>query len=80
MMKKSDLKKLIKEALQSYGGGARHQLVAKYIWDNYKHELERSENLLYTWQYDLRWAATELRRRGILKPADQSPRGVWELK
>jgi len=36
-------------------------------------------DLFYTWQYDMRWAATKLRRDGKLKAATRSPKGTWEL-
>ena len=42
-----------------------------------------------TWNYDIRWAATELRKNGRMKPAhskenpeelvDESPKGIWEI-
>lgn len=34
----------------------------------------------YTWQYDIRWAATELRKTGFMIEATESPRGIWQLK
>ena len=40
----------------------------------------QSDDLFYTWQYDFRWAATELRKEGIIRSADLSPKGIWELK
>ena len=45
----------------------------------YRNALEATGDVFYTWQYDLRWAAMTLRKQGIMKPADDSPRGVWEL-
>jgi len=33
----------------------------------------------FTWQYDIRWAANLLRRSGLMKPAESSPHGLWEL-
>lgn len=45
--------------------------------------------MFYTWNYDIRWAATELRKEGRMKPAyskenpgelvDESPKGIWEI-
>lgn len=36
--------------------------------------------MFYTWQYDVRWAATTLRRTGKLRAAEVLPSGVWELR
>ncbi len=75
---RSDLFDLVLEALEHHGGKAHLQQVAKYIWDNYSGELGRSP-LAYTWQYDYRWVASELRKQGKLLPADDCPKGVWIL-
>jgi hypothetical protein len=48
-------------------------------WEKYKTDLENSGDLFYSWQYDIRWAATELRKSGRMKAADVSPRGIWEI-
>jgi hypothetical protein len=53
--------------------------VCKYVWDNYEQELRASKTLFYTWQYDIRWAATALRKSRKMKAKEISPRGVWEL-
>lgn len=79
MAEKADLKDWIIEALRSNGGAAHHVQVAKYVWDNYQEELKESGDLLYTWQYDLRWAAQKLRYDGVCKPNEDTRRGVWAL-
>ncbi|WP_152657082.1 hypothetical protein [Oceanobacillus sp. CFH 90083] len=79
MMHKDELQCLVKEALESANGSANIVKVSEYIWNHYEKELKESGNLFYTWQYDIRWAANELRRKGIMKDAENSPRGVWEL-
>jgi hypothetical protein len=53
--------------------------VSRRIWQAHETDIRTSGDLLFTWQYDVRWAAHTLRRDGVLKPADESPRGVWEL-
>ena len=53
--------------------------MCKHFWDTYEQDLRDSGNLFYTWQYDIRWAATELRKDGDMKPAEESRKGVWEL-
>jgi hypothetical protein len=80
MAVKGDLADWIVEALRSSGGAGTILSVAKYIWDNYEDELRASGDLFYTWQYDTRWQATELRRRGILVRADDDQRRKWTLK
>lgn len=79
MTSKSDLQDWVREALHDEGGQAPLIHVAKSIWARHRKELESSGDLFYTWQYDMRWAANVLRRRGIMKPIDRSPRGIWEL-
>jgi hypothetical protein len=79
MAKKSDLTDWVIEALRERGGTAHHVQIAKYIWDHYEAELRDSGDLFYTWQYDLRWAGKKLRDRGILRPDDDTERGVWAL-
>lgn len=49
------------------------------FWEKYEEELANSGDLFYTWQHDIRWAATHLRDKQILKEAGESPKGVWEL-
>ncbi len=76
--KRSDLKDAVLAAVRALGGRAHLIQIAKYIWDNHKNELEASP-LLYTWQYDMRWAATRLRQEKVLKSAESSDKGIWEL-
>ena len=80
-MKRSDLMELVVEALKSkkLSGKGTPKDVAKYVWDNYESELKKSGDLLYTWQYDIRWAANTLRQKGILKPVHGSTNLPWEL-
>lgn len=76
---KSDLAMLVKNALVDLGGSAPLVAVARHIWEHHEPALKRSGDLLYTWQYDMRWAATKLRESGELLPTESSPRGIWEL-
>ena len=78
MITKSELQDYILQYLRAHGGKARIIPLCKWIWEEHEAELRASE-LFYTWQYDVRWAAKRLRDRGELKPAADSPRGVWEL-
>lgn len=79
MATKHDLSDWIVEALRAAGGSAGIVEICRHVWDHHEDELRRSETLFYTWQYDIRWAATGLRKRRALKAANVSPRGVWEL-
>ncbi|WP_127589976.1 hypothetical protein [Paenibacillus lautus] len=77
MLSKGDLGRLIVECIKQKNGRATVLDVSKYIWANYEDQLRQSGDLFYTWQYDYRWQATELRKKGILKHSDK--RGYWEL-
>lgn len=79
MTSKLDFQDWVVEAIRSNGGRATVVDIAKYIWSQHERELRGTERLLYTWQYDMRWAAHVLRRKRVLRSAKVSPRGVWEL-
>ena len=46
---------------------------------NHKDDIDGAKDF-YSWQYDFRWGATELRKKGIMRDAKESPRGLWQLK
>jgi hypothetical protein len=79
MARRKDLRKWIIAALKAYNGKASLVQVCKYVWERYENELKRSGDLFFTWQYDIRWVAKQLRDEGILAAAESSPRGIWEL-
>ncbi|MFQ5736699.1 MAG: hypothetical protein ACE5GY_07535 [Thermodesulfobacteriota bacterium] len=79
MAKKEDLQDWPLKALAALGGSASIVKICEYIWENYKNELRESGDLFYTWQYDIRWAAQELRNKKILRAADLCPKGIWQL-
>lgn len=72
------MKSWIIAALKANGGRARVVQVCKYIWDHYENEIRASGDVLYTWQYDVRWAAQKLRDEGTLRPMEGNRR-PWEL-
>ena len=76
---REDLQSWVTDALNGNGGQATLVQVAKHIWENHEAELRQSGNLLYTWQYDMRWAANVLRHKKIMKSVETSNRGTWEL-
>lgn len=80
MATKKDLRKWLLEALRALGGRASIVDICKFVWEKYKSDLNASDDLFYTWQYDIRWQATYLRKEGVLVAAKDSPQGIWELK
>lgn len=79
MATRADLVMWLQEALRAHGGRATIVEVCRYVWERYETILRDSGDLFYTRQYDIRWAATSLRRRGIMRAASQSRNGTWEL-
>jgi hypothetical protein len=79
MATRADLQEWVLEALKADNGRATVAEVCKHVWTEHENDLRQSENLLYTWQYDIRWAAMVLRKQNKLRSASLSPRGVWEL-
>lgn len=87
-MTRQDLPNLLYTTIKSLGGSAKMQVIFKKFWNIYSKELEKSGELFYTWNYDIRWAATKLRNEKKMKPAfkkensrgaDVSPQGIWEI-
>jgi hypothetical protein len=79
MSGRDDLQPWIVDALRSNGGQAKITEVARYIWQHHQRDLRSSGELFYEWQYEMRWAAGELRRAGRMKAAAASPKGIWVL-
>ena len=79
MASRNDLVDWVYEAAKALGGEAKVAAIAKHIWDNHRSELERSGELFYTWQYDMRWAANKLRHLGKFASADTTRRSHWAL-
>ena len=78
-MPKDILTEWVHEALRKLGGRGSLVDVARQIWQVHEPELRRAGDLFYTWQYDYRWSATQLRQDGKMKDEKESPKGVWEL-
>jgi hypothetical protein len=79
MATKYDLTEWLVEALQANGGRGTIISLCKHVWQHHQADLQKSGDLFYTWQYDVRWSANELRRSKRMKPVDLSPKGIWEL-
>lgn len=79
MATRDDMKDWIIHCLKERGGSGWPREVSKYVWENHEAELRRSGDLLYTWQYDIRWGAQQLRNSGVLKPVHGRRDLPWEL-
>jgi len=79
MASKHDLADWLFDALSASDGRATIVEACRHIWQNHEEDLRGSGDLLYTWQYDVRWAANELRKTGTMRSANASPKGIWEL-
>lgn len=78
MATKFELREWLVEALHGLGGRGTITEVCKAIWTSHESDLKDSGDLLFTWQYDLRWAALELRKEGKLAAIEK--RGApWQL-
>ena len=79
MTTKHDVTDWVVGALKELGGRGSLIEVARQIWKSHEPELRSSGDLFFTWQYDMRWSANVLRRKGTMKSAEVSPSGIWEL-
>lgn len=79
MVTRVDLQEWLIDILRDKGGQARIVDICQKVWQEHRNELEASGDLFYTWQYDIRWAATKLRKKGELVAAVDENRGIWKL-
>ena len=79
MATKHDVTDWVVASLVRLGGSAPLTVVARDIWKHHESDLRSSGDLFYTWQYDMRWSASMLRRKGVMKASEVSPHGVWQL-
>jgi len=79
MATKLDLVDWLIVALKANGGKGTIVQLCMYIWRQHEADLRSSGDLFYTWQYDVRWAANELRRGRKMRSVEVSPKGIWEL-
>jgi hypothetical protein len=76
---KISLQGWIVEALEHLGGSGSIVDVSREVWQRHEHDLRASGDLFYTWQYDIRWAATKLRQAGGLAETAPKSRDPWRL-
>ena len=79
MATKHDLVDWLHEALQVLGGAGTIPNLCRQVWENHESDLKASGDLFYTWQYDIRWAAYQLRQSGTMKSDKKSRKGIREL-
>jgi hypothetical protein len=79
MAARDQLQPWIIDALRNNGGQATITEVSRYIWQHHEQDLRATDELFFNWQYELRWAARELRRVGRLGAASASQKGIWVL-
>lgn len=72
----------VEDALKSLGGSSSILQVAKEVYRRNAYTLTQEDNLFYTWQYDMRWAAQKLRDQGKLDNSETNAdlkKGQWKL-
>ncbi len=77
MTKKEKLQKWVVDALSAQGASTVTD-VAKHIWIHHEADLKQSGDLLYTWQYDMRWAAQELQDKHVIEKRKSDRK--WQLR
>jgi len=88
-MNKADLPNVLYKIIEDLGGSAPMIVIFRSFWKLHGKDLNENDDLFYTWNYDIRWAATELRKQGRMKAAhrtkkcnerdDSSKSGIWEI-
>lgn len=74
------LREWLVEALRKLGGSGTVLQVSKVVWETHGTDLRDAGDLLFTWQYDLRWAANALRAEGVLEAVHGARNRPWTLK
>ncbi len=79
MLVRDDLRPWIVDALTALGGRASVVQVCKHVWQHHELELRQGGDLFFTWQYDIRWAATKLHNEGTLAATEPKSPTPWRL-
>jgi hypothetical protein len=69
----------VEASLRKLGGSAKIVEIAKDIYETHAEELERSGDLFYTWQYDMRWAGLKLSKAGKVYLSNKAGPSRWAL-
>ncbi|MBT9448783.1 hypothetical protein ICN84_01690 [Akkermansia glycaniphila] len=87
-MTRKDLPNILYQLLQKLGGKASMMTIFREFWKVYGNQLSPTDDMFYTWNYDIRWAATQLRQQKRMRGASTkenthgvpvSPKGIWEI-
>ncbi|MDE7405580.1 MAG: hypothetical protein K2M89_01740 [Clostridiales bacterium] len=87
-MTRKDLPDILYQLIKELGGSAAMMTIFRKFWKEHKNEIQEGDDFFYTWNYDIRWAATKLRKEGRMKEASRqenthganiSSRGIWEI-
>lgn len=77
-MTREELKPMIVKALEAHNGRAAIYKVSEFIWEKYSSKILDDKRMLYTWQYEMRWAAMALQKDGLIE-LGKFKKGVWSL-
>ena len=78
-MTKLDLPPHLLDIVVALGGSVTVLEASREFWQRHEPELRVSGDLFYTWQYELRWAAQELRDSGKLAATGRGASSRWAL-
>ncbi|PRZ08591.1 hypothetical protein BCE75_101289 [Isoptericola sp. CG 20/1183] len=79
MADKHILREWVLEALEELNGRGTVVEVSQVVWRRHESDLRAAGSLFYTWQYDIRWAAQQLRNEGLLRKTAPRSRDPWSL-
>ena len=68
------------QALDELGGRGTVNEVAKNIWVKHETDLKAAGDAFYSWQYDMRWAAQGLRKKGKIDFRKVGKLNEWFIK
>jgi hypothetical protein len=71
------LQEWILEALRQLRGKGMIVDIAEAIWNAHNDEIRKDRDLLWTWQYRMRWAGTALVQQGKIRKENHSGKSVW---
>lgn len=70
----------VREALGELGGEGFILDVMKKVWALHESDIKQAGDAFYSWQYDIRWAANQLRRIDKLGLRNEGAKSIWVLK
>ena len=80
MKNNTPMENMLIDALKHFKGPTLILDVSKYIWNKYEDDIRKSDEMLYKWQYKLRWAATMLHQKGTITMDKKGTYGLWAIK